>query len=70
MNKRWRRARRTFGLVWVTSMRRTSHRRGNSRSIKTKLRVRVEANDGAPTAPAGAGGGRHGRGKGLEASPR
>eukprot|EP00962_Isochrysis_galbana_P012237 scaffold3457_cov118-Isochrysis_galbana.AAC.4 len=36
----------------------------------TKLRERVEANDGAPTAPAGAGGGGYGRGKRLEASPR
>eukprot|EP00962_Isochrysis_galbana_P009483 scaffold2643_cov117-Isochrysis_galbana.AAC.13 len=40
------------------------------KGIKTKLRERVEGNNGAPTAPAGAGGGRHGRGKMLEASPR
>eukprot|EP00962_Isochrysis_galbana_P023411 scaffold7070_cov125-Isochrysis_galbana.AAC.5 len=37
---------------------------------KTKLRERVEANDGAPTTPAGAGGGGYGRGRKLEASPR
>eukprot|EP00962_Isochrysis_galbana_P015290 scaffold4391_cov120-Isochrysis_galbana.AAC.1 len=42
------------------------------RQEKKKLRERVEANDGAPTAPAGAGGGGYGRGKRLEleASPR
>eukprot|EP00962_Isochrysis_galbana_P044107 scaffold16995_cov127-Isochrysis_galbana.AAC.15 len=38
--------------------------------MKTKLRERVEANDGAPTAPSGAGGGRYSRGKGLKVSPR
>eukprot|EP00962_Isochrysis_galbana_P000755 scaffold214_cov121-Isochrysis_galbana.AAC.5 len=39
-------------------------------TTKTKLRERVEGNDGAPTAPAGAEGGRYDRGQRLEASPR
>jgi len=41
-------------------------------SRKKKLRERVEGNNGAPTAPAGAGagGGRHGRGERLKACPR
>eukprot|EP00962_Isochrysis_galbana_P048331 scaffold20104_cov120-Isochrysis_galbana.AAC.4 len=37
---------------------------------KKKLRDRVEGNDGAPTAPAGAERGGYARGQGLQASPR
>eukprot|EP00962_Isochrysis_galbana_P019925 scaffold5808_cov128-Isochrysis_galbana.AAC.24 len=37
---------------------------------RKKLRERVEGNNGAPTAPAGAERGRYGRGQGREMSPR